>query len=681
MSIKPEADAYFSGSDHERYIASQLDEAFDITYRRLHGELTFWFAEPKPHTRERFGLQQEVLIIYSRHHKTDARVLTAIESIIQLREFKYRVEKVVFILIHNGSIEETEELVRASEERIIIPILENELLNPNKGSLFIRTKLVETIGATNLFGMNSPITSDKYFFGRSEFVQSLVNRTTVSRENSGVFGLRKTGKTSVFRAIQRRLLGRPLLTEYIECSNPGIHATRWWEVLEILIQRCSDTLKRDFNRIVQLKGDYNSSNAGSRFCSDIKNIIEIGKLDQMLLMFDEIEFITCGLSGALGQHWDIDFVPFWQTIRSTHQETQGKLVFLVAGVNPTCVESSHFSGIQNPIFQLTAPHYLEPFTVTQTRDMVRTIGKYTGLKFDESVYQYLQETYGGHPFLIRIACSEVWKASDRTDPNERQTITRNSFKNCNLTIQSRMEPPIKDILLSLVWWYPDEYDLLRILASGDSAFVADYLKKEPGSIFQFAQYGILKKDYPDQFAIADVRNFLNQHGEKYRKQISPFTRGDMPPELLPEVPDLHEIGKLFDMRSKTEMMLRRIIILFFQVAYVFDTNKISQAMIKSLPKRQDRGDVKDLFVGRLPQDVVNQLFCPDLKMLISNNWDMFNMLFDNNKVRFEMNMDTLNIARRIDAHTKPITQSEVSEFTNSYNWLLTRLSKIPNQLN
>ena len=523
--------------------------------------------------------------------------------------------------------------------------------------------------------MNSPITSDKYFFGRNELVQALVNRTIVNRENSGVFGLRKTGKTSVLRAVQRRLEGHSLLSEYIECANPGIHAARWWEVLENLIERCSDTLKREFRRNAQTRDNYTPSNAGSRFSSDIKAILQAGQLDQILLMFDEIEFITYGLSGALGQHWDSDFVPFWQTIRSTHQETQGRLVFLVAGVNPACVETSHFGGIQNPIFQLTAPHYLEPFTVAQTRDMVRSIGRYTGLKFEEQIYTYLQESYGGHPFLIRIACSEVWRISDRANPEKLTTVSNEGFKRTSLEIRSRMEPPIKDILLSLVWWYPEEYDLLRILASGDASFVSDYLRQEPGSIFQFAQYGILKKDKLDEFAIVDVRNFLNQHGEKYKKEISPFTRGDMPPELLPEVPDLDIIGKLFEMRSEIEIKLRKIIILYLNVKYAFDATKVAQAMIRALPKRTDRGEVKDLFVGRSPQEVVNQLFCPDLKMIISSNWDVFGTLFDN-KPRFEMNMDTLNIARRIDAHTKPVTSSEATEFENSYSWLLGRLSKV-----
>lgn len=675
MTIKPDADQYFQNAEKERDLASRLGEAFDITFRNTRGGLSYWFAEPNSVTRERFGLQKEVLVIYSPFTKTDARVLTAIENIVRAPEFKHRLEKVVFILVHCGAPEETNDLLGSSEDRIIVPILEDELLDPNRGSLFVRMKLVEAIGGIDLFGMTSPITSDKYFFGRSELVQAIVNRTTVSRENSGVFGLRKTGKTSVLRAIQRRLDTHPLLSEYIECSNPGIHAARWWEVLENLIERCSATLKRDFRCTAPITGNYTQSNAGSRFGSDVRAILHAGQLDQLLLLFDEIEYVTSGLSGVLGQHWDSDFLPFWQTLRSIHQETSGGLVFLVAGVNPACVEASHFNGIQNPIFQLTAPHYLEPFTVQQTREMVRSIGKYTGLKFTEPTYAYLGETYGGHPFLIRVACSEVWKVSDRSNPEKLTTVDDNSFRRSSLEIRSRMEPPIKDILLSLVWWYPEEYDLLHIIASGDAHFVSDYLRQEPGSVFRFAQYGILKKDKLNEFAIADVQSFLKQFGEKYKKEISPFARGDMPPDLLPAIPDLDVIGRLFEQRSDIETKLRKVIVLYLNVKCGYDTTKVAQVMIRALPKRTDRGDAKDMFVGRRPQEVINQLFCLDLKAIISANWEVFGTLFGE-KSRFEMNMDTLNIARRFDAHTKPITPEEATEFENSYSWLLTRLSRV-----
>ena len=677
MAIKDDAARYFVGLNEERDLAQYLGEAFDITFRSTWSDLSFWLAEPQDLTRERFGLQQEVLVVYSKHRRTDARVLTAIENITRSPDFKHRVEKVLFFLIHKGTDQEAQALVESSVDRIIIPIRVEELQNPVKGNVFIRSRIAAAIGTVDLFGMTSAITSDKYFFGRNELVQSLINRSTISKENSGLFGLRKTGKTSVLRAIQRRIEDRPILVEYIECSNPGIHSARWWQVLENITERCISILKRYFDIKCDFRRGYTQNNAGNRFMLDIQDILQEGKIDQIMLMLDEVEFITYGLSGTLGQHWDQDFVPFWQTIRSIHQESQGKLVFIVAGVNPASVETSHFSGIQNPIFQLAAPHYLEPFSTAQVREMVRSIGKYAGIRFQEEVYYYLQSTYGGHPFLTRIACSEVWKVSDKLDPERLTQINIRSFQMIQQEIRSRLTAPIKDILLSLVWWYPEEYDLLRILAAGDADFVSDYLRHEPRSIFRFAQYGILKKNSNGEFAIADLRDFLNSYGESYKKEISPFARGDMPPELLPEVPDLVTVGRLFEKRSEVEIKIRKIIMMYLNVKCNFDSKQIAQHMLKGISRRSDRPDPKDLFVGRSAQEVVNQLYIPDLKGVIKANWDVFGALFDNKEQRFEMNMDTLNIARRVDAHTKPVTSQEANEFENSYSWILGKIKKIP----
>ncbi len=396
MAVRPEADrAYFAARPDEHALAHRLDEAFDITFGRVHGELSFWLAEPKGHTKERFGLQQEVLIIYSPHPRTDARVLTAIENITRHPDFRHRVEKILFILVHKGDIAETEELVRTQTERIVVSIGVTEILNPQRGDLFLRRRITAAVGEIDLFGVSSPITSDKNFFGRDELVQHLVNRSATRHENSGLFGLRKTGKTSVLFAVQRRLSEHPVLIEYFDCQNPGIHAARWWQVLANIAARCASTLQRQFGKQLSLSADYAPTTAGTLFSSDMQLILEKGQLDQIILVLDEVEYVTHGLSGALGRHWDDDFVPLWQSIRATHQETKGRVSFIVAGVNPACVEKSHFGVTPNPIFQLAVPLYLEPLPLSSVRQLVRSIGRYAGMKFDEAVYSHLRDSYGG----------------------------------------------------------------------------------------------------------------------------------------------------------------------------------------------------------------------------------------------------------------------------------------------
>lgn len=676
MSIKPSADEiHFQARPDERNLVMRLAEAFNASHGHTHGDLSFWILEPTSRTRERFGLQKEVLAIYSRHLKTDARVLTAIENLIRHPDLKHRVEKSIFLLVHCGDAQDGASLARSDLEKVIISFQAKELLEPGRGDLFVRSRMAETLGTVDLFDMSSPITSDPYFFGRRELVQQLSRRLSVQRQNAGLFGLRKTGKTSVLLAIRRALDQEAVLVDYFDCQNPSIHGARWWHVLGNISSRLRDTLARLKNRKVEILGRYDTDTAGTGFSSDIQRLVSEGGINQVIIMLDEIEWITPGISGHLGRHWDQDFLPFWQTIRATHQEAEGHLTFLVAGVNPSSVQRSHFGVLPNPVFQLATPHYLEPFSVESVREMLHAIGRRAGLRFEDGVPPALQRHYGGHPFLIRVACSEVWRQNRSVDAEKILEIGHIRFEGAHSQISARLSQPIKDILLSLVWWYPDEYDVLQILAEGDSSFLDLYLKDNQDSLLQFANYGLLREN--GAFAIEDVRDFIRVHGNAYKREISPFLRGEVQPGLLPSAPDLAVLTPLFEKKVELEGKLRRLISMYLGVRFAWNPEKISKAMSESLSRPGGRQDADALFVGRTPQTVLNDLFLLDLKSIIVRHWDLFKNIFDDNQARFEMNMDAINRARRADSHPKPITSAEAEEFENSYQWVLGRLAFVP----
>jgi len=196
MAIKQEAlDIHFAARADERELARLLDEAFDITSGTKYGTRSIWIADPKAHVKERFGLQQEVLVVYSPHPTTDARTLTAIEEISRNPEYRHRLDKVLVLLIHNGDPQQTQDLVNTDLDRLIVAFGADELRNHKRGTIFIRQRIASRTGEIDLFGKTSPISADRYFFGRDDLVQTLVARVTAQGENGGLFGLRKTGNT------------------------------------------------------------------------------------------------------------------------------------------------------------------------------------------------------------------------------------------------------------------------------------------------------------------------------------------------------------------------------------------------------------------------------------------------------------------------------------------------------
>lgn len=89
---------------------------------------------------------------------------------------------------------------------------------------------------------------------------------------------------------------------------------------------------------------------------------------------------------------------FGKQVRSAFQKQSECFTFLIAGVNPLCIETAYVNNVENPIFSMISIEYLNLFDLSNVKDMIGHIGKYMGLNFDEEIYTKLTEDYGGHPF-------------------------------------------------------------------------------------------------------------------------------------------------------------------------------------------------------------------------------------------------------------------------------------------
>jgi len=154
---------------------------------------------------------------------------------------------------------------------------------------------------------------------------------------------------------------------------------------------------------------------------------------------------------------DDDYLPFWQTLRATHHDLEGRFCFAVAGTNARCCEVPIVRGQDNPIFQGVSPQYLQPFAVSDVAEMSKIIGKYMGLTFEPEVFPYLEQRFGGHPFLIRKACSRLAEA---VGPQRPSTISPSLCDREDARLLDAVEPNVAQLLTMLARWYPDEYAAL-----------------------------------------------------------------------------------------------------------------------------------------------------------------------------------------------------------------------------
>lgn len=193
----------------------------------------------------------------------------------------------------------------------------------------------------DLFGFQSPLREEHFFFGRNDVVNSAIDFGK-SGQHSSLFGLRKSGKTSTIFAIQRKSRALDLNVILVDCQDIAVHGRSHSDLLIWLINKVRIDLRLKHLQGLQSKLD---SDVSEWFSTSMKATLNALK-SNILIIFNEIENISPGT--AASKHWreGRDSIYFWQTIRSFCQ-TQSKryLSICFVGTSPYLLETSKIDGV------------------------------------------------------------------------------------------------------------------------------------------------------------------------------------------------------------------------------------------------------------------------------------------------------------------------------------------------
>lgn len=473
--------------------------------------------------REMFGFERELIVIFSPYEVFQARSIDAIDTLHRSVLDNYqalRVERICSILISKDTNIEVEirKILRESQEsQVIVPISYKDFLKSGDPN-FLKNKFRTNFYERDLFDFTSPLKKDLYFFGRTDLINKIGNRH-FSHENSGVFGLRRSGKTSLIFAVQRQMerVGSPSI--FIPCDNVSFQQRRWNECLYYVLEQLVDKYKTKskLKGILSPLDAYTEKDAPIMFRKDLLKIYEkLGK-KPILLVFDEIERIT--FNTATVKHWQegLDFIFFWGTLKSIFNELDEVFSYMIVGTNPTCIESPKIQGKDNPIFQSVSIEYLERFDVSQTREMIEKLGKFLGLDFDDVVYSRLVEDYGGHPFLMRQVCSLIYQTIKGKIPI---TVDRPMYMKAKEKFEQDKATSYMGMILEVLTEFcKDEYTMLKYLALGDTDFFNSLAKDSPQYVAHLVGYGIISRNQNGDgydFRIDLIQQYL-QSRNRYKK--------------------------------------------------------------------------------------------------------------------------------------------------------------------
>lgn len=478
---------FLSAHPEQECILKPFLNGFDITYadkKTLNNTTVFaYMLKPEPYLCEAFGLDKELLMAFTPYDTLQPRAIQAVDMLFEVFPFKNRVDTLnCFVVSKDPDILSYAGITNFSEQhsRSIVPFVYNELISSLSDQWYVRNILRKNFYDVDLFGYMLPLRDETSFFGRQQVVARYID--AIKRcENRGIFGVRKSGKTSILFKIDRIIREQHLgYVFFYDCKSPSYRKMHWNEFLGAI---CDNIAKR-LN--IKIRKEYDEINIIKSFRYVMKTASDMNK--KIIIMFDEIEYIS--FRSPMDPHWHTEFIDFWQTIWSV-QSIHRNLVFILSGVNPSVSEVDTIDGIQNPLFSIVQSEYLQGLSYEDAKSMIRILGKRMGIVFDHESVTMLFDQYNGHPMLLRLACSYI----NRQFETERRPI--NITKAIVTGIQDGIDVELayyfKHVVSEIQQFYPEEYEMFELLASGQTSDfvelsqIAEYTK-------HLYSYGLIAKD-------------------------------------------------------------------------------------------------------------------------------------------------------------------------------------------
>lgn len=590
-------------------------------------------CKPADLYREMFHLEREVAVIFSSYSELEPRTIDAFEPLMA-RFGALRIEPICRILVsRDGNVEERirEFLKNDPELPIIVPFTYDELLY-NRDPHLVENRFRSHFFSRDLFAFESPLKRDTYFFGRTDLINSILARHK-SNENSGLFGLRRSGKTSIVYGLERASkLGNQSFVS-IDCQSPSVHQRRWNDLLFYILNKVVE--KYSLPKKTISSSNYTEIDAADSFFSDIRTLHGLIGRSPIMLAFDEIERISPKTGSS--PHWrdGDDFVLFWQAVRSAFQRHTGIFSFLLIGTNPQAIETAVINHHDNPLFNSVPIEFIPGFKAEQTNEMVKRLGMYMGINFEDRVCSDVHNDFGGHPYLIRHVCSLMSKRAKLKRP---VFLDRTIYQAAKKEFVENYANYTEMILDVLVRDFPDEYLLLEALALGDlETFNA--FKGEHALTNHLRGYGLIEQGLEGYFfKIDSVRDHLRAKAH-FRSPVKS---------------DNERRVEVAARRTSLEPALRRLVLTIFRANF----GKSAKTEFLTHLKGQTLARVQavELAAALAPNSIETNL--SDLAKVIAARWPLFQNMFSIKKEQFEFYIESIRAVRTEEAHSGKISDDD-----------------------
>jgi ATPase domain predominantly from Archaea len=340
------------------------------------------------------------------------------------------------------------------------------------------------------------------FFGRQALITSLTDYLRAGKV-CGVFGLRKTGKTSLVKELGRRFVkddeqNRLFVLRDLETLSSNVEHHETGLINDLRVSFLEELRKRKLrtHELVQLPSHPSISDFRRALHVVLRRSQNAGV--QVVLALDEVESLI-GTAEAITHDVRPEVPEFLGAMRSLVQENENFNVMLV-GLTSAVLERGELYGRENPLFSWAKAFYLPPLGRTEANNLTVRLGQRMAVRWDDSALDALFGESGGNVFLHRALASHIVGKLPH-DPALRLVSIDNvqtSIRPWRRSVAVR----VKEMLDATARYYPDECTLLALLAD-DMTAAAEFERANPAIIEHLLQLGLLVES-PDGFELGPL---------------------------------------------------------------------------------------------------------------------------------------------------------------------------------
>ncbi len=383
---------------------------------------------------EQFGLKPPFLVSVVPEHLTENDINTLFQKSDEIRTHN---PNLTGIILYEELPEPASRALiadlRVHQDFNVVPIAlaeaEGVLANADDCKEVLSNHIIQYTDTTDFFKCKKPIRDKLLFFGRTELLVELATDLK-NNQSVGIFGLRKSGKSSVIHQLSLMCQDNPLIyMDLQKYSEIGYGC----ELLDDILQNLY-SLVHGKNPLLEKpsllsEGDEPIKEASREFQQHFKRLAKdlegVGYELPILCCLDNLDKLFPSSNEKFEEKAE-EFNFVFSSLHALSQKEQ-LVSLVVTAVRPQCnrLKQWNFSETaKNPLHRFFKESFLKPFSIQESSSLINGIGSLMKWDFDRQTIQAIHRLSGGHPFLLRkVAGFLVRKAETQPEVNTTGQIT------------------------------------------------------------------------------------------------------------------------------------------------------------------------------------------------------------------------------------------------------------------